>query len=73
MEITIGVRDVAREITIESPLSAEELKETVKAAVDAGTSLELTDENGTQVLVPGGALGYVRLGSETPRRVGFGV
>jgi len=73
LEITIGVRDVAREITIDSPLPAEELRGIVKAALDAGTTLELTDENGAQVLVPGGALGYVRFGSETPRRVGFGV
>ncbi|HLT85787.1 MAG TPA: DUF3107 domain-containing protein [Phototrophicaceae bacterium] len=73
MEITIGVRDIPREITIESPLSADELRETVRAALDAGTALELTDEHGVQLLVPGGALGYVRLGSETPRRVGFGV
>ena len=73
MEITIGVRDVAREITIESPLSADELREIVKTALDAGTTLELTDEQGAQLLVPGGALGYVRFGTETPRRVGFGV
>lgn len=73
MEITIGVRDIPREITIESPLSAEELRETVKAALDGGTTLELTDENGAEVLVPGGALAYVRLGTESPRRVGFGV
>lgn len=73
MEITIGVRDVAREITIDSPLPAEELRGAVKAALDSGTTLELTDENGAQIFVPGGALGYVRFGSETPRRVGFGV
>ena len=73
MEITIGVRDVAREITIESPLSADELREIVRTALDAGTTLELTDEQGAQLLVPGGALGYVRFGTETPRRVGFGV
>lgn len=73
MEIIIGVRDVAREITIESPLSADELRKVVKAALENGTALELTDEGGAQVIVPGNALGYVRLGSETPRRVGFGV
>jgi len=73
VEITIGVRDIPREITIESPLSADELRETVQAALNAGTTLELDDENGTQVLVPASSLGYVRLGAEIPRRVGFGV
>lgn len=73
MEITIGVRDIPREITIDSPLSAEELRETVKAALEEGTMLELTDEQGSQLIVPSGALGYVRLGTELPRRVGFGV
>jgi len=73
LEITIGVRDIAREITIDSPLSADELREAVKTALDTGMPLDLTDENGSQLLVPSGALGYVRLGSEIPRRVGFGV
>ncbi len=73
MEITIGVRDIPREITIDSPLTEEELRKVVKAALDESTTLELTDEHGRQVLVPAGALGYVRIGSETAHRVGFGV
>lgn len=73
MEITIGVRDVAREITIETTLANDEVLATVKEALDGGTSLVLTDERGGQVVVPAGALGYVQIGSEEPRRVGFGV
>ncbi len=73
MEITIGVRDIPREITIDSPLTEEELRQTVKSALDEGTTLELTDEHGRQILIPASSLGYVRLGSETAHRVGFGV
>jgi hypothetical protein len=34
--------------------------------------LRLTDDKGRQVIVPGGALGYVEIGAEEVRRVGFG-
>ncbi len=70
MEIRIGIQNVSREIVIESDLTADAVAEAVAAAM-AGATLDLTDEKGRRVVVPSGSLGYVEIGEETKRRVGF--
>ena len=72
VEVKIGVQNVAREITFESSQSAEEVAALVEEAVASGALLRLSDEKGRTVIVPGGILGYVEVGVETERRVGFG-
>lgn len=72
MEVKIGVRDVAREVVLESDLSAEEVQAAVDAAVSSGGLLKLTDDRGRTVLVPGPQVGYVELGAPERGRVGFG-
>ena len=72
MEVKIGVRNVAREITIESAQSAEEVTAAVDLAIEKGTTLRLLDEKGRVVVVPAGVLGYVEIGAPEGRRVGFG-
>lgn len=73
MEIKIGVQNVARELTVESALTSEEVVSLVSAAL-TGTSgvLELDDEKGRKVIVPVAQLGYVEIGEQSVRRVGFG-
>lgn len=71
MEITIGIREVARELTIESPLSAEELTKAVETGL-AGLFLDLTDVQGRRILVPSNSIGYIELGTPQQRQVGFG-
>jgi hypothetical protein len=71
MEIRIGIQNISREITLESDQSAETVSAAVAQAL-AGTALDLTDSKGRRVLVPTAALGYVELGTEEKRRVGFG-
>lgn len=72
MEVKIGVRNVAREITLESAQSAEEVAAAVDAAIASGTTLTLTDDKGRLVVVPAGVLGYVEIGAPEGRKVGFG-
>jgi hypothetical protein len=72
VEVKIGVQNVAREISVESNLSGAEVAQLVDAAIAAGTPLKLTDDKGRTVVVPGSVLGYVEIGSESERRVGFG-
>ncbi len=72
MEVTIGVQNQARELTLETDLSADEVLAKVQTALSEGAILELADTRGRRVLVPGGTIGYVELGSEETRRVGFG-
>ena len=72
MEVKIGIQNVGREIVLESALDAEAVAKIVGEAISKGTDLRLTDEKGRQVIVPGSVLGYVEIGAEEVRRVGFG-
>lgn len=72
MEVKIGIRDIARDIVLESTQSPENVVTAVEAAVSAGSLLKLVDDKGRLVIVPGGLIGYVEIGAEESRRVGFG-
>lgn len=73
MEVKIGVQNVAREITLESNQSPDEIAAQVDEAIAAGGTLRLTDSHGRVVVVPTTVLGYVEAGGDTERRVGFGI
>lgn len=72
MEVKIGVRDVAREVVLESELTPDAVAKAVADAVSSGNALKLTDDKGRLVIVPGGQIGYVEIGPAESRRVGFG-
>lgn len=78
MEITIGVRDIQRELSLEVDGDADALAADVSAAIakaadgDVNAVLDLTDTKGNRVLVPAAALAYVQIGAQETRRVGFG-
>lgn len=72
MEVKIGVRDVAGQVVVESEETPEQVAAAVTAAVKNGTILQLTDDKGRLVLVPGGLIGFVEIGAANERRVGFG-
>ena len=71
MEIKIGIQNVGREIVLESAQNADEVAKLVSDALSKGSELRLTDDKGRIVIVPGSSLGYVELGGEESRRVGF--
>jgi len=73
MEIKIGVRSVHREIVVETDLTAEQLEGEVRAALaSSGGALTVTDVNGRKIIVPVASLGFIEIGEEEPRPVGFG-
>jgi len=76
VEIKIGVSSAPRELVLEVALTPEELRAAIEEAVGAtaGTAgvLDLVDERGRRVLVPGGKIAYVEIGEPEVRRVGFG-
>ena len=72
VEVKIGIRDVARDIVLESSQSPDSVATAVEQAVSAGSLLKLTDEKGRLIVVPGNLIGYVEIGAEESRRVGFG-
>ena len=72
MDVRIGIRDNARDISFESGLSAKDLMAKVKKAIEASEPvLELSDENGSIILIPTSSIAYVEIGAEETRRVGF--
>ncbi len=71
IEVRIGISDSPTELHIESDLSQAEIITAVKAALDKGETLSLTDVKGRQTLVPHGRISFVDVGAGTDRRVGF--
>lgn len=76
VEIKIGVQSAPRELVLEVALTAEELISAVDEAVGVSAKspgvLDLVDERGRRVLVPGAKIAYVEIGEPEVRRVGFG-
>lgn len=73
MEVKIGIQNIGREIVLESSQEADAVAKVVGEAIAKGTELRLTDEKGRQIIIPANVLGYVEIGAEETRRVGFGV
>ncbi|WP_377641037.1 DUF3107 domain-containing protein [Oryzobacter terrae] len=73
MEVTIGVQNVARELTVETESDAAAVTEAVEAALRDGGVLKLTDSRGRNVLVPGSVIGWVQVGENEKGKVGFSV
>ena len=72
MEIKVGVKQVTREIVVESSQTAAEVEKAVSTALDKDQVLVLSDVHGRTVLIPSASIGYVDIGEESARRVGFG-
>jgi len=72
MEVTIGVQNLPREIGVEVDATAEAITEQLNAALEKGGLLQLTDVRGGVVIVPAAAIGYLQIGPEEIRKVGFG-
>ncbi|MEU8202612.1 DUF3107 domain-containing protein [Streptosporangium sp. NPDC049046] len=73
MEIKIGVRSVHRELVVETDLTAEQLEGEVSAALSSSSGvLTITDVNGRKIIVPVASLGFIEIGEEQARPVGFG-
>ncbi len=72
MEIKIGLRNLARELSFESEQNGQEIEQTVANAIESGSKLiKLVDNKGKLFIIPVEALGYIEVGAEEVRRVGF--
>lgn len=72
MEIKIGVQDTAREVSLDSNDTSEQVIAAVQAAIADGGLLTLVDDRGRTVIVPAAKIAYVEVGATTKGRVGFG-
>jgi hypothetical protein len=73
VQVRITVANVASDVNFESALSAAEIQSAVNAALKTGEALTLEDIRGRVVMVPADKIGFVEIGEQTDRRVGFGV
>ncbi|MCI1220167.1 MAG: DUF3107 domain-containing protein [Bifidobacterium sp.] len=72
MDIELGIQNVTRPVNFSSDESAEKIGSIIAEAVSNGSLIDVTDNKGRRILVPGNALGYATIGSETRHAVGFG-
>ena len=73
MEVKVGVKGVARELVVETEVSADEVAALVATCASDETAVfDLADSKGRRVLVPSDKLAYVEIGEQEARRVGFG-
>ena len=72
MEIKIGVQDTAREVSLDSNDTSEQVIAAAQAAIAEGGLLTLVDERGRTVMVPAAKIAYIEVGATTKGRVGFG-
>jgi len=72
VEIKVGIQHVNREVVIESNESAAAVEKDLAKALNGGGLFTLTDERGRKVLIPSETIGYVDIGQEGGRHVGFG-
>lgn len=73
VQVRITVANVNSDINFESSLSAADIQGAVKAALKSGDALTLEDIRGRVVMIPADKIGFVEIGEQTDRRVGFGV
>lgn len=71
-EVRIAISNVASELAFECPTSAEEIRDAVTVAISSGKPLILSDVRGREIIVPADKIGYVEIGAQSERRVGFG-
>jgi hypothetical protein len=72
VDIRIGIINSPREISFETAQSASEVEKIVSTALESSAKFfTLTDNRGNRYLVLVDSFGYLEIGSEESRRVGF--
>ncbi len=72
MEVKVGIRNVAREVVVETKSSSDDIEAALGDALSKNGVFTLIDEKGRKVLIPAAQVAYVDLGAENARPVGFG-
>ncbi|MGI9144258.1 MAG: DUF3107 domain-containing protein [Candidatus Planktophila sp.] len=73
VQVRISIANVNSDLNFESALGSSEIQSAVNAALKSGDALTLEDIRGRVVIVPADKIGFVEIGEQTDRRVGFGV
>ena len=73
MQVTIGIRETNRELSLDVDASSEEIYTLVSQATESNRPLKLTDKDGKMAIVPLASLAYLEVAATENRRVGFGL
>lgn len=71
-EVRIAIINVSGEVTFECPLSTAEIRDAVSSALSSNSALILSDIRGREIIVPADKIGFIEIGEQAERRVGFG-
>lgn len=71
MDIRIGIKHAARELSFDTDASAADVTSQLQAALAADGVLTLTDTKGQTYVIPAGNVSYVEIGTSQSRTVGF--
>ena len=72
VEVRIAITHISSEVAFECPSSVEEIRSAVTLALSSGSPLVLSDIRGREIIVPSEKIGFVEIGEQAERRVGFG-
>lgn len=73
MEIKIGMKSLARELSLDIDKSFEELQKLLTDAVAAGEIIDLVDKRESHTLINAGNIAYVEFAPERQNRIGFAI
>ncbi|WP_249288716.1 DUF3107 domain-containing protein [Mobiluncus curtisii] len=73
MEIKIGMKSIARELSLDIDKSFEELQKLLTDAVAAGEIIDLVDKRESHTLINAGNIAYVEFAPERQNRIGFAI
>jgi hypothetical protein len=71
-EVRIAITNISSELAFECPAEVDEIRTAVSTALTTGTPLVLNDVRGREIIVPADKIGFVEIGEQIERRVGFG-
>ncbi|GAB3621978.1 DUF3107 domain-containing protein [Mariniluteicoccus endophyticus] len=72
MEVKVGIQHIARELSVETEQTADEVEQAYTKALAEDSLFTLVDSKGGRTLVRASSVAYLDLGKENVRRVGFG-
>lgn len=72
VEVRIAITNIASELAFECPSSLNEIRSAVTVALSSGSPLVLSDIRGREIIVASNKVGFVEIGEQAERRVGFG-
>jgi hypothetical protein len=73
MEVKIGVQNAARELSVDTDESPDDVLKSLETAISDEAVFSLTDAKGRTVAVPADKVAYLYFTADSTHKVGFGL